>query len=599
MQPLKKLISLLSTHERKYAIFLMGMVLVLAMLEMIGVVSILPFIAVLMSPDLIDTNIVLNTAFKTSNALGIETKKKFLFLLGVFVFLILIITLIFKFLTFYLQVRFTSSLNYKIAKRLIEGYLHQPYSWFLNRHSADLGKNILSEVSVVVSKGMTPMINLIKQSVIAIVIIIMLILVNPFLTLVVGLTFGLAYGLFYVVIKKYILNIGQKRLKANKWIFTSISEAFGAIKEIKVSGQEQTYINRFSKPAKILARVAALASVIAYLPRFVLEAITFGGMLLIILYLMLQKGNFLNALPIIALYAYAGYRLMPTLQEIYSSLITLRFVGPTLNALHKDIKSLKSFNSKQSPNILLLKKKISLKNINFNYPNTSRTALKNIHFNIYAKTRVGIVGVTGSGKTTIVDVILGLLEAQQGVLEVDGIKINKSNSNAWQRSIGYVPQHIFLADDSIAANIAFGIEHEQIDYKVIEHVAKIAMLHEFIISELPQKYLTIIGERGVRLSGGQRQRIGIARALYHNPQVLILDEATSALDNNTEKQVMNEIKKLEKNITIVMIAHRLSTVRECDSIILLDKGEIKAQGTFDELVNSNDDFKAQSNALKQ
>ena len=597
MQILKKLLFLLSLHERKNAIFLMGMVLVLAMLEMIGVVSILPFMAVLMNPDLIDTNIVLNTAFKTSNVLGVETKKKFLFLLGVFVFLIFIITLTFKFLTFYVQLRFTSSLNYKIAKRFMEGYLHQPYSWFLNRHSADLGKNILSEVSVVISQGMTPMINLIKQSVVATVLIIMLVFVDPILTLVVGLTFSLAYSFIYVFIKKFMLNIGQKRLEANKWIFTSISEAFGAIKEIKVSGQEQTYINRFSEPSKTLAKISALAGVISNLPRFVLEAITFGGMLLVVLYLMLQRGNFYTALPIIALYAYAGYRLMPTIQQIYTSLITLRFVGPALDALHEDLKNLKPLNSKQNHNIISLKKNITLKNVNFNYPNTSRTALKDIHFSIYAKTRVGIVGTTGSGKTTTVDIILGLLEAQEGTLEVDGIEINKSNSRAWQRSIGYVPQHIFLSDDSVAANIAFGIQHEQIDYKAVEQAAKVARLHEFVISELPQKYLTTIGERGVRLSGGQRQRIGIARALYHNPQVLILDEATSALDNNTEKQVMNEIKKLEKKITIVMIAHRLSTVRECDSIILLDKGEIKGQGTFEELVNSNDDFKAQSSEL--
>ena len=597
MQILKKLLFLLSLHERKNAIFLMGMVLVLAMLEMIGVVSILPFMAVLTNPDLIDTNTVLNIAFKNSNVLGVETKKNFLFLLGILVFLILIITLTFKFLTFYMQLRFTSSLNYKIAKRFMESYLHQPYSWFLNRHSADLGKNILSEVSVIIAQGITPMIDLIKQSVVALALIIMLVFVDPILTLIIGLTFGLTYSLIYIFIKKLILNMGQKRLEANKWVFTSISEAFGAIKEIKVSGQEQTYINRFSEPAKTQARISAIAGVISNLPRYVLEAITFGGMLLVVLYLMSQSGDFYTSLPVIGLYAYACYRLMPTIQQIYTSLISLRFVGPALDALHKDLKNLKPFNPKQNHNILSLKKNITLKNVNFNYPNTSRTALKDIHFSIYANTRVGIVGATGSGKTTTVDIILGLLETQQGTLEVDGKEINKSNSKAWQRTIGYVPQHIFLSDDSVAANIAFGIQHEQIDYKAVERAAKIAMLHEFVTSELPQKYLTTIGERGVRLSGGQRQRIGIARALYHNPQVLILDEATSALDNNTEKQVMNEIKKLEKKITIVMIAHRLSTVRECDSIILLDKGEIKGQGTFEELVNSNDDFKAQSSEL--
>ena len=591
MQIVKKLLFLLTFHERKNAIFLMGMVLVLAMLEMIGVVSILPFMAVLMNPDLIDTNILLNTAFKASNIFGVETKNNFLFLLGVLVFLILIITLTFKFLTFYVQLKFTSLLNHKIAKRFVEGYLHQPYTWFLNRHSADLGKNILSEVSFVISQGITPMINLIKQSVIAIAIIIMLFFVDPILTLVVGLTFGIAYFFVYLINRQLMLRIGEKRVDANKWIFTSITEAFGAIKEIKVSGQEQAYIKRFSEPSITLARISALVGVVTNLPRFVLEAITFGGMLLVVLYLMSQSGNFFSALPIIALYAYAGYRLMPTLQQVYTSLVTLRLVGPAVDGLYKDLNSLKPLNLKQNDSTLSLKKNITLKNVYFNYPNSSRTALKNIHFNIYAKTSVGIVGATGSGKTTVVDIILGLLEAQQGVLEVDGKEINKFNSKAWQSSIGYVPQHIFLSDDSVAANIAFGIQNEKIDYKAVERAAKIAKLHDFVASELPQKYLTTIGERGVRLSGGQRQRIGIARALYNNPRVLILDEATSALDNNTEKEVMNEIKKLEKDITLVMIAHRLSTVRDCNSIILLDKGEIKGQGTFEELAKSNDNFK--------
>jgi len=598
MQIVKKLLFLLTLQERKNAIFLMGMVLVLAMLEMIGVVSILPFLTVLMNPNLIETNFLLNTAFKTSSVFGVETKNNFLFLLGVVVFLILITTITFKFLTFYIQLRFTSLLNHKIAKRFVEGYLQQPYSWFLNRNSADLVKNIISEIKLVISRGITPMIDLVKQSVIAFAIIITLFFVDPILTIVIGLTFGISYYLVYLVIRKFALGIGQKRLEATKWIFISITEAFGAIKEIKVTGHEQTYIKRFSKPSLVLSRISVLAAVISSLPRFFLEAITFGGMLLVVLYLMMQNGNFSAALPVIAIYTYAGYRLMPTLQQIYASLIALRFVGPAVDALYKELKSLKTSNLDQTDNVLLIKKNITLKNINFNYANSSRTTLKNINFNIPAKTSVGIVGATGSGKTTLVDIILGLLEAQQGLLEVDGKEINNSNSKSWQRSIGYVPQHIFLSDDTVAANIAFGVYNDQIDYEAVERAAKIAKLHEFVTSELPQKYQTTIGERGIRLSGGQRQRIGIARALYNNPKVLILDEASSALDNNTEKQVMSEIKKLEKDITLIMIAHRLITLRDCNSIIILDKGEIKGQGTFEELIKNDDKLKADLTDLK-
>jgi ABC-type multidrug transport system fused ATPase/permease subunit len=228
-----------------------------------------------------------------------------------------------------------------------------------------------------------------------------------------------------------------------------------------------------------------------------------------------------------------------------------------------------------------------LKNIYYNYPNTSRTALKDVSFSIPAKTTVGLVGATGSGKTTTVDIILGLLEPQKGTLEVDGTVIKSQNSRSWQKSIGYVPQNIFLADDTVAANIAFGVDTKDINQDVVEKVAKIANLHNFVIEELNDQYQTTIGERGVRLSGGQRQRIGIARALYHNPQILILDEATSALDNQTEQAVMEAVNNLSKNVTIILIAHRLNTVKNCDIIYKLDKGRLIGKKTFDEIINEN------------
>ena len=256
---------------------------------------------------------------------------------------------------------------------------------------------------------------------------------------------------------------------------------------------------------------------------------------------------------------------------------------------HSPIKlTSKPLNKNQDQGVLPLNKTIILKNIDYYYPNTSRVALKNISLNIPAKSTVGLVGVTGCGKTTIVDIILGLLEPQKGTLEVDEKVITKQNSRSWQRSIGYVPQDVYLSDDTILANIAFGIEPKDISQDLIEKAAKIANLHDFVINELPKKYQTTIGERGVRLSGGQRQRIGIARALYHNPQVLILDEATSALDNQTEQAVMDAVSKLSKHITIIIIAHRLSTLKNCDKIFLLERGKLKNQGTFEETINYNE-----------
>ena len=594
MQTFKKILSLLTHRERKKAALLLLMILIMALLDMMGVASILPFMAVLSNPGIIETNIFYIKMFEVSKIFGVENDQQFIFALGILLFLILIASIAFKALTAYAQVRFIQMRQYSISKRLIESYLHQPYIWFLNRNSADLGKSILVETHVVVGGGIAPLFELIAKAMVSIAIISLLIVTDPKLALIIGFSLIGAYGLVFKILRKYLVRFGKERLESNELRFISVSEAFGAAKEVKIGGLEQTYIKRFSNPAHTYAQSQATAIIISELPRFAFEAIAFGGILLVILYLMTQSGIFSDIIPIISLYVFAGYRLMPALQKIYSSLTSLSYIGPSLDKLCDDMKNLKLSNSNQEQGILSLNKAINLKNIYYNYPNTSRTTLKDINISIPIKTTVALVGATGSGKTTTADIILGLLEAQRGTLEVDGKIITKQNSRAWQRSIGYVPQHIFLADNTLAANIAFGVDPKDIDHKAIENASKIANLHEFIIEELPKQYQTTIGERGVRLSGGQRQRIGIARALYHNPKVLILDEATSALDNQTEQAVMEAVNNLGKSITIILIAHRLSTVKRCDKIFLLEKGELKNQGTFDELVKLDDNFRINS-----
>jgi ABC-type multidrug transport system fused ATPase/permease subunit len=275
---------------------------------------------------------------------------------------------------------------------------------------------------------------------------------------------------------------------------------------------------------------------------------------------------------------------MPALQQIYSSLTQLSFIGPSLQNLYTNLKNLRAININQKKGVMSLDKKITLKNIRYNYPNSSKTVLKKLNLTITAKSTIGIIGATGSGKTTLIDIILNLLEPQNGTLEVDGTIITKKNSRSWQRSIGYVPQHIFLCDDTVTNNIAFGVQLKNINKERVRKVSKIANIHNFIINQLPKKYNTKIGERGIKLSGGQRQRIGIARALYNNPQVLILDEATSALDNQTEKAVMDSINNLNKNITKIIVAHRLNTVKNCDIIYKFENGHLVAQGSFKDLV---------------
>ncbi|MBF9020214.1 ATP-binding cassette domain-containing protein [Rhodobacterales bacterium HKCCA1058] len=569
------------------------MILVMAFLDVLGVASILPLMAVLSNPEIIQTNRILNAAFVNGQHIGIHTPEQFLFALSVSVLVLLVTSLTFKALTTYAQIRFGLSREYTIGERLVEGYLHQPYSWFLNRHSADLGKTILSEVGTVIEGCLLPLITLIAQTIVAVALLVLLIVVDPQLALGAGVVLGLAYTSLFLLMSGWLKRLGQVRVNANKQRYAAVSEAFAAVKEIKVGGLEEVYVERFAEPAETFAKSQATARVIALIPRFALEAIAFGGMLLVVLYLMAKTGSFQSALPIISLYAFAGYRLMPALQQIYEASSRLRFAGPALNALHRDLNSLQAVGAAPScRKALPLSRAISLNQISYQYPNARQAALKGIDLTIAARSLVGFVGATGSGKTTTVDVILGLFEPQEGALQIDGVPISAANRRSWQRSIGYVPQHIYLADDSVAANIAFGVQASDVSYQALERAAKIANLHEFVVNNLPHGYATTVGERGVRLSGGQRQRIGIARALYHNPQVLILDEATSALDNLTEQVVMDAVNNLDHEITIILVAHRLSTVRQCDQIYLLEQGEVVAQGTFEELSQGNEQFRA-------
>jgi ATP-binding cassette, subfamily B, bacterial PglK len=595
MGTVKKLLDLLSSKDRRRAGHLLVMILIMALIDMIGVASIMPFIAILANPSLIETNPILANAFLISSNFGITTNAQFLFALGVCMFFLMVVSLAFKALATYEQLRFTLMCEYSIGKRLVEGYLHQPYSWFLSRHSADLGKTILSEVSNVIWSGLMPAIVLAAQGAVSIALLALLIYVDPFLAFVIGGILALAYGGISWLTGTFLSRIGIERLQANQDRYTAVSEAFGAIKEIKVGGLEYKYVNRFARPAKIYAENQASAQVVSQLPRFLLEAITFGGMILLVLVLMVRGNGIVSALPIIALYALAGYRLMPALQQIYWGVATLRFVMPALNSLHKELTNLGVSEVVQSKlDTMPLTKAVELKNIFYSYPNVASPALKGINIVIPAHSSIGLVGTTGSGKTTVIDLILGLLEAQDGALLVDDIPINASNRQLWQKTVGYVPQQIYLEDDTVAANIAFGVDAIDIDQFAVERAANIANLHDFIINDLPMGYQTKVGERGVRLSGGQRQRIGIARALYHEPKLLILDEATSALDNLTEQAVMEAVGNLGHEITIVIIAHRLSTVRNCDKIYLLEKGEIKDKGAFHELIQSSASFRAMS-----
>ncbi len=583
MQIIKKLLFFLSDQEKQKANLILILILIMAVTDMAGVASIMPFIAVLTNPSIIETNSALNKLFDLSNNFGVNTYNEFIFVLGILVFVLLIFSLSLKAITSYFQYRFIMLRDYSIGKRLMETYLKQPYSWFLNKNSAELSKSILSEAALIAHQGLGPLMNLIAQGTVTLALIILLILVDFKLTLIITSIIGGAFFLISYFFRKFVNRIGKERFITNQQRFKIVNEAFGAFKETKLGGLEDYFIKKYSYSSIKNAKNQASISILGELPRFFIEAVAFGGMLLLILYIILQKGIFVDAIPMISVYAFAGYRMIPSAQRVYNAISTLRFADTAINNLYLDLKNLKTSEINLNQQILQFNKSITLNNISYSYPNSSRFSLKDVKFTIPVRKTIGIVGATGSGKTTVVDVILGLLEVQKGTLEIDNNIISKKNIKNFQRLIGYVPQNIFLTDDTIASNIAFGIDPKNVALQSIERSSKIANLHDFVMNELPDQYDTVIGERGIRLSGGQRQRIGIARALYHDPKILILDEATSALDNNTEEIVMEAINKLSKNITIILIAHRLNTVKNCDIIFKFDKGQLIEQGTFDEL----------------
>jgi len=588
MRNFKKLFELLTKQDRVKMAWIVFFVFVVAILDVAGVASIMPFVAVLANPDIIFTNTYINAVFVFFE---FDDVMDFLFFIGQIVFGVLVSSLALKAAVNYVLFRFVLHREYEIGCRLIVSYLNQPYDWFLAQNSAELGKSLLSEVNQVVRDGLLSMINVISQSILVITIIIFIMFINFYLAITIGLSLIVTFLFLFKITRAFLSRIGNARLLANDQRFRTVNELFGAIKEVKLASLERTYINRFRVPSKIYAEHQASAMVVAQLPRFALEGVAFGGMLGGILYVMQADAGFAETLPIFSAYAFAAYKLMPAFQSIYAGATLVSYTAAAVDALHSRLymKAPRAIEMHGGKLPVTIQQGIEFRNISFKYDSAQKYALKNINLKIPAGNTVGIVGPSGSGKTTIVDILIGLLEPKSGFMSNDGSAISMSNMLEWQKKIGYVPQNIYLTDDTISANIAFGVEKHDIDYDDVIVAAKRASLHNYVSSELFYGYDTHVGERGARLSGGQRQRIGIARALYKNPSILILDEATSALDNLTEKSVMNSIHNMS-GVTILVVSHRLSTIKKCDEIIFLNNGVIENVGTFEELLKNNQMF---------
>ena len=581
IKDIKKILFLLDKDDKKRSYLLLLASICMAIFEVFSVASIMPFIAIISNENLILTQPIL---FKIYNYFELSSPKVFIIIFGVFSFLLFVLSLTCKAITTYLQIIFMQYTEYRISQRIFGRYINQPYEWFLNQNSSILGKTILSEVNTIINYGLLPLITITSQSIVAISIFTLVIIVNPIMALTIIGLLGSLYILIFKIFSKFIKRIGAERSETNSLRFKLLNEAFNASKIVKLLGLENSYIRRYNPIAKRYAIKESYLQGVTQLPRFIVEIVAFGGIQVLIILIILSGKDISKSLPLISLYVFSGYRLMPAIQQIYNSFTQFRYVSIPLDNFYRDSFTLSINHQNKSNNKQFkFKNSIKLENISFQYAGSKKEIINGLSMEIMKKSKVGLVGSTGSGKTTTIDVILGLLSPTKGKLIVDNRLINKKNIRSWQNILGYVPQDIYLSDENIAANIAFGIRAKDIDYEAIEKASRIANLHEFVINELPNGYETKVGERGVRLSGGQRQRIGIARALYHNPKILILDEATSSLDNLTEKAVMEAVNNLSKEITVILIAHRLSTVKNCDTIYFLEKGRLIAKGKYEEL----------------
>ena len=596
IETFRKLRDLLDAREQRNALLLFAMMLFMGLIEMAGVASVMPLMAVLLSPELVHSNQHLAAAYAY---LGFADTHSFLEFLVAAVFVMLVGRITFTALTQYAMARFSQMRSFSLSTRLLENYLTRPYSWFLNQHSTDLGKSVLSEVDQVVSGSLVPALDFVSQAVVTVFLVGFVIVLQPAVAVTSAILLGGFYLVAYFSLRQHLARLGRERFRANKQRFQLAQEVLSGIKEVKIGGLEGAYLNRYGAAAYRFGSRRAAHMVLREMPRHVLEAVAFGGVLIGILVVLTRgESSFHETLPMLAVVAFAGLRLLPALHKLYQSLVMLRFGSAALDALHADVVAAPAGTTgMKEMRPLPLFRRIDLINVTFCYPNTDRPVLTDLSLTIPARTTVGFVGSTGAGKTTVVDIILGLLEPDRGRVEVDGTPITAENVCRWQRSIGYVPQHNFLIDETVAGNIAFGVPARDIDLEAVERAARLAELHAFVIRDLPKGYDTLVGERGVRLSGGQRQRIGIARALYHDPDVLVMDEATSALDSLTEKALMEAIRNLAHRKTILLVAHRLSTVRACDQIFLLERGRLGKAGTYDQLLEGDSGFRKMVTAL--
>ena len=479
------------------------------------------------------------------------------------------------------QNTFAFKVQMRLSQSLFSIYLHQPYTFHLERNSGKLIQSIVGEINLFASNGLMAIVILVTEIFTLVAFSILLLIVEPIGTMVIIIVFSFFSFLFVAFTRKNIISWGQARQYHDGLGIQSLQEGLGAAKDVKLLGKETEFLKRYVIHNQSSGRVARLQATLLLMPRLWLELLAVIGLALLTISMLMQGKDVLDLFPILGLFAAAAFRLMPSINRILNSIQNLRFVFPVVDVLSKefDLVNTASFAKDNKKEKVKIFNELQLLNVFYKYPSSSKFSIENISFSIKNGESIGFIGASGAGKSTLVDILLGLLYPTSGEILLDGKDVHQ-NIRIWQKNIGYVPQFIFLTDDTLRRNVAFGLPEIEIDDEAVKSAIKLAQLEDFVAG-LPKGLDTMVGERGVRLSGGQRQRIGIARALYHDPMVLVLDEATSSLDTATEKSVMESVKSLRGNKTIVTVAHRLSTISDCDRLYKLENGFIVDEGSPD------------------
>ncbi|KAA0014336.1 ABC transporter ATP-binding protein [Billgrantia pellis] len=596
LRRLKDLYLLLTKEQRKKLLKLQGLIIVMSFAEIAGVMSIGPFMALVGDMTLLEKSEgIASTLYRMS---GVESPRDFLFWLGIMVLVVLAAASFVSMFTVWRLSLYGAKVGAELGNRLYRFYMYQPWLYHANTSSSHLTKQISQETLRMTNFVINPLLHMNAKLVMAFLMAVVIFLYDPMVAIIGISIFVASYYLLFVTVRRRLVQNGKAISETQSQRFKLMAEGFGGIKDALLLGHQKTFIDRFEKPSLQFAQAAGSNQAISQVPRYAMELVAFSSVIFLVLYLLAtHNGNLGTILPVLSIYAMAGFKILPALQKVYSSMSQIRGNLASFEAVRDDL--YESSEPREQERGLVVRESmeenliphdvIRLDNIVFSYPGTREFALNGVDMEIPANRMIGIVGASGSGKSTIIDILLGLIDPDQGEISIDGVSVEKHNKRQWQNTLGFVPQSIFLADASIRENIAFGVAPEDIDEDGVRRAAGMANLHE-LLEELPNGLETCVGERGVQLSGGQRQRIGIARALYHDAEVLILDEATSALDGITEKLIMEGIHEIMGKKTIIMIAHRLATVRQCNRIYLMKEGRVIDSGSYSELSNRNEIF---------